>query len=133
MPKYVVRKGRDAFVDYETVVEAATPEEAQALAESTNYDGEWVATGEISEFDDYDIDEYDGVRRLEDGEIIEGFVNISVTGKERDAMLAGLRLLQVALARRDGDPPLRSILTRDGAHAGADLTRIDALCERINI
>lgn len=133
MPKYVVRKGRDAFVYYETVVNAATREEAQGLAESIKYDGEWVATGEISEFDDYDIDEYDGVRRLEDGEILEAFLNIGVTAQERDAMLAGLRLLQLALARRDIDLPLRSILTRDGAHAGADLTRIDALCERINI
>lgn len=132
MPKYVVRKGRDAFVYYETVVDAATPEEAQALAESIKYDGEWVATGEISEFDDYDIDEYDGVRRLEDGEILEAFLNIGVTARERDVMLAGLRLLQLALARDDIDPPLRSILTNDGAQVGLDSPQIDALCERIS-
>lgn len=132
MPKYVVRKGRDAFVYYEAVVEAATPEKARLLAESARHDGAWIATGEISEFDDYDIDEDDGVRLLESGEVIEAFLTISVTARERDAMLAGLRHLQVALSGGDVDPSLRSILTNDGAHAGLDLGQIDALCERIN-
>lgn len=133
MPKFVVSKGHDAFVYYETVVQADTPEQARRLATNYSYDGEWLATGYVQEFDDYEIDEHSGVRLLEDGETIEAFLTIGVTAEERDAMLAGLRLLQLALARGDIDPPLRSILTNDGAHGGLDLTRIDALCERTNV
>lgn len=116
MPKFVVSKGHDAFVYYETIVE-----------------GEWLATRYVQEFDDYEIDEHNGVRPLEDGETVEAFLFISVTSQERDALLAGLRLLQLALAGEHIDPQLRSILTNDGAHAGLDLNQIDALCERTNI
>ena len=133
MPKFIVSKGHDAFVYYETVVEADTPEAARTLAKSVHHDGEWLATGYVQEFDDYEIDEYSGVRRLEPGETVEALQTIGVTGQERDAVLAGLRLLQVALARAAIDPPLRSILTNDGTHAGLDLLGIDALCERINV
>ncbi|KAB2723228.1 hypothetical protein [Brucella anthropi] len=133
MPKFVVSKGHDAFAYYETVVEADTPEQARGRAESVYYDGEWLATGYVQEFDDYEIDEYSGVRLLEDGETVEAFVSLAVTAQERDAVLAGLRLLQLALARADIDPALGSIVTNDGAHAGLDLTQIDALCERLNV
>ncbi|GKX34107.1 MAG: hypothetical protein MnENMB40S_17250 [Rhizobiaceae bacterium MnEN-MB40S] len=133
MPKYVVSKGHDAFAYYETVVEAETPKQARHLATSVHYDGEWLATGYVQEFDDYEIDEYSGVRLLEDGEAVEAFVTIGVTAQERDAVLVGLRLLQLAIARGDIDPPLKSILTNDSAHAGLDLARIDALCERTNV
>lgn len=134
MPKYVVSKGHDAFVYYETVVEADTPEQAQRLAESVHYDGEWLATGYVQEFDDYEIDEHSGVRLLEEDETVEAFLTITVTAKERDAVLTGLRLLQHAL--EDGHispPPLRTILTNDGTHPGLDLDEIDALCERVNV
>ena len=68
MPKFVVSKGHDAFAYYETVIDAETPEDARRLAESVHYDGEWLATGYVQEFDEYEIDEYSGVRPLEDGE-----------------------------------------------------------------
>ena len=133
MPRFVVSKGHDAFAFYETVIEADTPEEARSLAQSVHYDGEWRATGYVQEFDDYEIDEQNGVRPLEDGETVEAFVTLAVTAEERDAALAGLRLLQRALAGADIDPALRSILTDDGTHHGLDPARIDALCERINV
>lgn len=133
MPKFVISKGHDAFAYYKTVVEADTPDQARTLAKSHGYEGEWFATGYVQEFDDYEIDEHSGVRLLEDGETVEAFVTVAVTAQERDAMLAGLRLLQLALARGDIDPALTSILTNDSAHAGLELTAIDALCERINI
>jgi len=133
MPKFVVSKGHDAFAYYETVVDADTPAQARQLAKSVHYDGDWFATGYVQEFDDYEIDEHNGVRPLEDGETVEAFLSISVTSQERDAVLAGLRLLQLALAGGHTDPALRSILTNDGAHAGLDLTQIDALCERTNV
>lgn len=133
MPKFVVSKGHDAFAYYETVVEAERPEQARELAESVHYDGEWFATGYVQEFGDFKIDEHSGVRPLEEGEIVEAFVTIALTAEERDAVLAGLRLLQIGIARGDVEPPLMSILTNDGAHDGVDLARIDALCERINV
>ncbi|ANH05778.1 MAG: hypothetical protein ACOY3N_12005 [Bradyrhizobium sp.] len=133
MPKFVVSKGHDAFVYYETVVEADTPEEAQKLAESVHYDGEWLATGYVQEFDDYEIDEHSGVRLLERGETVEAFHTVTVTAHERDALLAGLRTLQLALVNGPLDPVFMTILTNDGAHAGLDLPEIDVLCERINV
>ncbi|WP_011583131.1 MULTISPECIES: hypothetical protein [Chelativorans] len=133
MPKFVVSAGHDAFAYYETVLEADTPEEARKLAKSVHYDGEWFATGHVQEFDDYEIDEYHGVRLLEEGETVEAFLTIGVTAQERDAVLTGLRLLQLAVARGDIDQALKSIVTNDDTHAGLDLTQIDALCERINV
>lgn len=133
MPKFVVSKGHDAFAYYETVIEADTSEHARRLARSVDYDGEWHATGYVQEFDDYEIDEHSGVRPLEDGETVEAFVSLAVTAEERDAVLAALRLLQLALARADIDPALRSILANDGTNDGLDPTRIDGLCERINV
>ncbi|MCW5706925.1 hypothetical protein [Shinella sp.] len=133
MPQFVVRRGYDAFVYYETVVEADTPKEARRITGDIMYEGEWVATGDISEYDDYEIDEFNGVRLLEEGETIEEIVSIAVTVQERDAVLAALRLLQIAV-RTDGFPPMiREILTNDGAHAGLDSNVIDAVCERINV
>jgi len=133
MPKFVVSKSHDAFVHYETVVEADTPEEARTLAGSVHYDGEWLATGYVQEFDNYEIDEHSGVRPLESGETVEALKTVTITAQERDTVLAGLRTLQIALACAPIDPPLESILTNDGAHAGLDLAGIDALCERINV
>ena len=37
MPKFVVSKGHDAFVYYETILEADTPEQARNFARSAHY------------------------------------------------------------------------------------------------
>lgn len=133
MTKFVVSKGHDAFVYYETVVEADTPEEARTRAESVHYDGEWLATGDVQEFDDYEIDEQSGVRLLEKGETVEVFHTITVTAHERDALLAGLQTLQLALINGPLDPVFMTILTNNGAHAGLYLHEIDDLCQRIKV
>jgi hypothetical protein len=133
MPKFVVTKRHDALVYYEAIVEAATPADARDLARSYSFDCQWFATGDVSTYDDFEIDADDGVRPLENGETIEAFLTLAVTVGDRDTVLAGLRLLQTALARGDIDPSLTSILTNDDAHAALDLTQIDALCERINV
>ena len=130
MPQFVVRKGHDAFVYYETVIDADTPEEARQLAADIMFQGEWVATGDVAEFDDFEID---GVRLLEDGESVKEFVSIGVTAQERDAVLAGLRLLQIAVRTGNFAPMVREIYTNDGAHTGIDASAIDALCERTNV
>jgi hypothetical protein len=133
MPKYVISKGHDAFVYYETVVDADTPEKAQQLAESVHYDGEWVETGHMQEFDDYEIDEYSGVRLLEEGETVEAFLTITVTSRERDALISGLRHLQAALEAGHIAQLLRDILTNGESQPVPDLAEIDVLCERINV
>jgi len=74
MQKFVVSKGHDAFVYYETVLEADTPEEARSLVRSVHYEGAWLPTGYVQEFDDYEIDEHSGVRLLDDGEAVEAFL-----------------------------------------------------------
>lgn len=133
MPQFVVRRGYDAFVYYETIVEAESPTEARQIARDIMYPGEWFATGDVSEFDDYEIDEFNGVRPLDDGEVIEEVVSFGVTARERDAVLAGLRLLQIAV-RTGGFPPMvQQIYTNDGAHTGLDANAIDTLCARTNV
>ncbi|MFN3320014.1 MAG: hypothetical protein ACK43M_14800 [Allorhizobium sp.] len=133
MPTFVVSKGHDAFVYYETVVEADAPDEARALATNVHYDGEWLATGYVQEFDDYEIDEQSGVRLLESGETVEALHTITVTAHERDAVLAGLCTLQLALINGPLDPVFMTILTNHGAHAGLYLHELDELCERIKV
>ncbi len=133
MPKFVVSKGHHAFVYYETVVEADSPEEARTLAESVHYDGEWLATGYVQEFDDYEIDEQSGVHLLEKGETVEVFHAITVTAHERDALLAGLQTLQLAPINGPLDPVFMTILTNSGAHAGLYFHEIDDLCQRIKV
>lgn len=99
MPTYVVTKGHDALIYYDTIVEAETRQDAKRIAESVDYDGEWIGTGDMASYDDFEIDEHDGVRLLEDGETIEKLLTISVSAPERDALLTGLRRLQLALRR----------------------------------
>lgn len=55
MPKYKVTKGHDAWVYYETVVEADTPQEAREIAGCIQYAGPWAKTGEVVEFDHFDM------------------------------------------------------------------------------
>lgn len=133
MPKFVVRKGHDAFIYYETVAEADTSAEARSLAKSVHYDGEWLATGDVQEFDDYEIDEHSGVRLLEPRETVEAFHTITVTAHERDAVLAGLSTLQLALINGPLDPVFMDDLTNNGKHAGLELHEIDELCRRIKV
>ncbi|MGV6876577.1 hypothetical protein ACUSIJ_28405 [Pseudochelatococcus sp. B33] len=133
MPKFVVRKSHDALVQYETVIDAQTPAKARSLARSFLYEGEWFATGEMSEYDDYEIGEDQGVRPLEDGETIEAFLTVVVTAQERDAVLTGLRLLQIAFETGHIAPMLRDIFTDGDAHTSLDLREIGGLCECINV
>lgn len=65
--------------------------------------------------------------------------NITISGPERDAILAGLRLLQCGLDRREGyyavspnDGDVGDILTNSGEHPGMTAEEIDGLCDLIN-
>lgn len=132
MPTYVVTKGHDALIYCDTIVEAETRQDAKRIAESVDYDGEWIGTGDMASYDDFEIDEHDGVRLLEDGETIEKLLTISVSAPERDALLTGLRRLQLALEANDLAPMLRNIFTNGASHPGLDRAAIDMLCRRIN-
>jgi DNA-binding Xre family transcriptional regulator len=60
---------------------------------------------------------------------------MQLSGKNFDAVLAGLRLLQTALEQRlvlpeDGD--IGDILTNSGKHSGLSVAEIDELCESLN-
>lgn len=133
MPRFVIRKVHDAFVYYDTVVEADTSDEAHDLARSVHYNGVWCAIGYVQEFENFVIDDCCGDRQLLDDEYIEAYLTIAVTAQERDAILAGLRLLDLALACGNIDTELENILTNDGTHGGLDFPGIDDLCERINV
>lgn len=60
-----------------------------------------------------------------------------LSGKERDAVLAGLRLLQLHLeSPSDGDwlgGDIHRIYTNGDDHEGLSLNEIDELCERLNV
>jgi len=60
MPKFKVTKGHDAWVYYETIVEAASEEEAAEIAGSRDYDGHWEPAGD-AEFDAFDITDVEPV------------------------------------------------------------------------
>lgn len=47
MPKFKVMKGQDAYVIYETIVEADTMAEAIFAADDALYDGTWFRTDEV--------------------------------------------------------------------------------------
>lgn len=56
-------------------------------------------------------------------------------GRYRDAVLAGLRLLQEALEAgrvQPNDGGIGDILTNGGEHAGVTAEEIDALCDELN-
>lgn len=52
---FSVIKGHDAYVEYETIVEAASAEEANQIASGLDYDGLWLRTGDVPEFDDFKV------------------------------------------------------------------------------
>ncbi len=59
-------------------------------------------------------------------------VVITLSGKERDAILAGLRLLQERLHWKGRDPDLVDEIYLNGRTVGLPSNSIDRLCERIN-
>ena len=57
---------------------------------------------------------------------------MTLTGPERDAILTGLRLLQLRLECDELPPLLRDIFTNGDNHPGLEPEELDELCERIN-
>lgn len=92
MKKYVVTKNHDSFAQYETVIEAASPQEAHDIATSCRFAGEWHATGEMTQFDDFEINtpEEGGVRELEEGEVIEGVQSVFLSKRDQEMIVIAL-------------------------------------------
>ena len=73
------------------------------------------------------------MRLLEPRETVEAFQTITMTARERDAVLAGLSTLQLALINGPLDPVFMDDLTNNGAHAGLELHEIDELRRRFKV
>lgn len=143
---YRVVKGHDAWIEYATVVEATSPRAALLAAGDHSFDGKWVATGDIPEYDHSELFE-DRVEQVEAETLEEAkkalakdypeLERLSVTPRQRDTILTGLRALQMVYDQCQGDLPddLRDLLTNGGANEVSDdlLEDIDTLCEEINL
>jgi hypothetical protein len=129
LSRYKVRKGQDAYLFYETVVEAESAEEAYEIADASGYTGAWIPAG-FAEYDDFTIFD-DEIELMDDDEdIIESAVH-ELTPEERNHILASLRLWQRTPDYARG---AETDIAIDGGHARA-LTNeeIDELCERLNV
>lgn len=131
MSKFKVRKHQDAYAVYETVVEADSAEAAGTIAGARGYDGSWHKS-HVMEFDDYDMfpEEIEAVADEFTLDDLEEFVEVQFTPRERDGVLAALRLWQKA--PEDTRAYLSDIFTNSKAHDGLSDEEIDDLCERIN-
>lgn len=135
MAKFIVEKGKDAFIRYQTLVEADDAEAANAIAGAEEYAGAWVECG-VSVFDDEQILPEDTELVADDYELEDDIAIIEVTEMERDTILAALRLWQDQ--KRFGpdahiNEELIEIATNGGAHEELSIDAIDALCEAINV
>lgn len=135
MPKFVVVRGRDAWVIEEAVIEADSAEQAEDLVswhtEQRKLD--WVKVGDVREFDDTEIMEGETHPYSVENEPLAR-ETIYVTDKQRDQILAALRLWQDVV--NDGGTyitqALLDIATNGDDHELLDDIAIDELCEAIN-
>lgn len=138
MTKFIVTRKVDAYVLYETEVEADDPLQARDIADRWDYEGEWRYAGEVQEFDHAEI-HLEDVREADEDDTVDPahleYVRLDVTRAERDTMLAALRHWQVYL-NTVPSPEMGvygEIATNGGEHGLMPEEEIDGLCERINI
>ncbi len=134
MPKFRVKKGHDAYAVYEAIIEADSVDQANEFAEADRFADIWQPTGEIREYDEYEMF-VDETEQVPDETALEKMTDpLTLTLTERDTILAGLRALQDLSTMNAGELPdgLQDILTNGGTHPAMTEAEIDALCERIN-
>lgn len=135
MPKFVVSKFQDAYVRYETTVEAKDGFEAFKIASSRSYKGKWNYSGEVLEYQDTDFFAEE-VRPADEDDTIDPahreYVRLDVTRAELNTILAALRNWQQTMDRCEPSPMLTDIATNGGEHGLMPAEEIDGLCERIN-
>lgn len=125
MPKFRVVKGHDAWVVYEAIIEADSVEEANEFANADRRASEiWTKTDDVREFDHCEVfeDETEELAEVDEPK------TLTLTGPQRDLVLASLRLWQ-----RTGIIPeeIFDIATNGRKQTLLD-TEIDQLCEEIN-
>ena len=62
-------------------------------------------------------------------------MKIEISGAQRDAILAGLRLLQIELSNKPGfeiHDLWWMVFTNEGEHAGLSVAEVEELCKSIN-
>ena len=130
MPQFIVTKAQDAVALWDKVFEADSAEHANQLADADKYGDGWHERHEHRYFQNCDIltDETEGHHPEDELE------TLTVTGAERDQILAALRLWNDVV--NDGaeyiNEGLIDIATNGDQHPMMDDNAIDALCERIN-
>lgn len=134
MKKFVVRRGRDAFLVEEAIVEAKDAKDAEHLANwrVSSQPLSWSSTGEVRTFDDTIVLE-DEAEELTDDNHPEPMQILAVNASEFATILAALRFYQ---EEEMGNPDNRSDAIHDIATdndvISLDDEGIDALCERLN-
>lgn len=125
MPKFIVTKGQDAHVIWEKLIEAESAEEANRIAAEQLEDSDWVDTGDVRYYDSMTLLEGDTEEYVPEEQSV---VTFTLTGRERDVVLAALRLWQETPVLIDLDEIAKGT-------TGESLTNaeIDELCERINV
>lgn len=134
MPKFHVEKGHDAWQRYFTIVEAESAEEAERIAGSRDYKGDWFE-GPVQEFDDFEIMAGDTVQVDDEGdsdELITIFT-IDMTEEEHATILAALRLWKDDLIGESPDNAmLEDIATNGGKFQKLEADAVERLCEKLN-
>ncbi|MBA8881640.1 hypothetical protein [Phyllobacterium myrsinacearum] len=129
MPRFIVEKLQDAYVRYQTVVDADNAQDAKDKVKAWTFVGQWVPTGHVDEYDHFDISDNDP-EKVEDDHVIAEDVAISVSEQARDIIIAALRLWQ----RLDTFSIPHSIeeLARNGRASYLSNEEIDELVESVN-
>ena len=133
MTVYRVTKGQDAWVVYEAIIEAETPDQANEFAWADKRADIWQPTGDVREFDEVQIFE-DETEEVPADTVVEENQTINVTPAQRDMILAAL-LLWLDVVNDGGEyinEQLVEIATNGDQHAMMDDVEIDKLCEAIN-
>lgn len=129
MQKFRVNKGHDAYARYTAVIDATDAAHANELLSAGHVTG-WVKSG-IQEYDDFEVFA-DETELVDADEADEGVTVLSVTPRERDIILAALRLWQ----RTSTIPPELYDLAINDRPGGRFLSdnEIDVLIEeKINV
>lgn len=135
MPKFVVVRGRDAWIIEEAIIEADSLAEAEDNASWKHNARQlnWVQVGDVRVFDNTEIMEGEARPYNKKDAPIER-VTLHVTPAERDTILAALRFWKWDIYGESPDNAmLGDIATNGGEHEALTGDEIDDLCEAINV
>ena len=132
MPKFRVLKGHDAYAVYAAIIEAENADEANDVARADIFADIWEPNAEVREFDAAEVFGEE-TTQIDDDETAAEAICIRVTARERNTILAALRLWKDDLiGESPDDAMLEDIASDGGRHDKLTDEDIDTLCERIN-